>query len=384
MPETQIQIMGQVGSGKSLGAAWSTLAELITRKDAVIWAIDITKGRQTLGPVEGSLHRLATTPAEAISVLRDAQGLIKTRTDYLAAKGLGKWQKDCGIDYLIIWIEEVPEVMEALAASGDDGEDLWIKSVKAARSAGITFAWSLQRADYTQIPTITRGQAIKWCFGVADSHEASFGLSEIQGNSGCAPERWGQRQPGMCYLDAPSIEADQIPVPLRTWYWGPDDKTIKAHAEKFPASARPPRLDGKGIWSSETPGLPAAVTEPEDDEPETPVDQEYDMRDEELDTELEPLDGDFELSHPEPEGERPGPEEARAKLREWLVERAGQSVRNADLSEVRDAMGYSRRWSNKVLSEFESAGLVARDDEASTSQGGIVWTVTADPAILES
>ncbi len=371
LPETQLQIMGQVGSGKSLGGAWSTLAEVITRDDVIVWAIDVTKGMQTLGPLASALHRIATTPEEAISLLEDANALIKPRTDYLAEKGLGKWKKGCGLKYLVVWIEEVPEVMEAL---GDDGEELWIKSVKAARSAGITFAWSLQRADYSQIPTITRGQAVKWCFGVADSHEASFGLSEAQSAANCEPELWGQRQPGMCYLDAPSIPDDKIPMALRTWYWGPDDSVIKEHAGKFPASDKPydeVMLKVLGIKSR-------LAAQDDDDEPGEDEECGDDMADEELDSEPEPLDGDFDLVHNEPEPMEPVA--ARQKVREWLVDRAGETVRNVDLTELRLSIGRSRTWGYQIMEEFERSGLVRRIDQSD----GIGWKVTADREILVS
>src|SRR5690348_8699414 len=106
VPATQIQVMGQVGSGKSLGGAWNALGEMITRHDAVVWAIDIKKGLQTLGPLVPGLHRVATTPADAIDLLRDANNLITPRTNYLSSDGLGKWSRGCGINYLIVWIEE--------------------------------------------------------------------------------------------------------------------------------------------------------------------------------------------------------------------------------------------------------------------------------------
>ena len=51
VPATMIQVMGQIGSGKSLGGAWNALAEMITRYDCVVWGIDIKKGLQTLGPL---------------------------------------------------------------------------------------------------------------------------------------------------------------------------------------------------------------------------------------------------------------------------------------------------------------------------------------------
>ena len=376
IPGLQIQVMGMTGSGKSLGAGWSALAEIITRKDVIVWGIDITKGEQTLGPLGPALHRLATTPAEAMKMLEDVNRLIKPRTNYLSAKGLGKWKRGCGLQYLVVWMEEVPDIIEAI---DDEGEELWIKSVKAARSAGITFVWSLQRADYSQIPTITRGQAAKWCFGVADSHEASFGLSTIQDSAGCEPELWANRQPGMNYLDAPSIPENLVPTRGRTWYWGKDDTLIRAHAEKYPASDRPydevmlQVLDHIPAMSTPVKREPVSVTV---DKSELDSEVEEVLNDSDLDEELADLDNDVtfkrEKVDPLP------PVAARALVRNWLVERAGQTVKNVDLNEVRKRTGYGRGWGYKVMDEFVSTGLVRRID----SNDGVSWVVTNLQSIL--
>lgn len=341
IPETQIQIMGQVGSGKSLGGGWSIMGECITRYDAVIWAIDITKGYQTLGPLSTALHRIGTTPDEAISILEDTHALIKPRTNYLAEHGLSKWRKGCGLNYLVVWIEEVPDVIRAL---GEPGKQAWIRTVKAARSAGITVVWSLQRADFKEAPTITRGQAVKMCFGVSDTKESQFGLSSVQKTGGCQPELWGQRQPGMCYLDAPGIPESYVPMALRTFYWGEDDSLIRAHASKFPASARvydpvmKAVLEGTAQPSTPTRGRARHFAEPEEDEmPEVEETPEEPDKPTKLD-----------------------PDTARKHMRMWLRDHAGQTVHNADFAEVRKEVGYGYAWGYKVMHEFERAGLVEK------------------------
>ena len=393
----QIQIMGMVGSGKSLGAGWSALAEIVSRHDAIVWGIDITKGDQTLGPLRPALHRLDTTPAMAVKTLQDANRLIKPRTDYLAKKGLGKWAKGCGLKYLVVWIEEVPDVMEEI---GDDGEAIWIKSVKAARSAGISFVWSLQRADYSQIPTITRGQAAKWCFGVADSHEGSFGLSSVQDAAGCEPELWANRHPGKFYLDAPSIASNYVPMPARAWYWGADDSLISAHALNFPVSEREPDEVMLAVLGSPTPSVPSTAQRtrpisqpnkwPEIDTVPSfakPVDDDSDGRevedleritDADLDTELEELVNDVPLDDGSEAVDPLPPDAARAVMRNWLVARAGQTVKTVDLIEARKRTGYGRAWGYKVMAEFEAEYLVKRIDD----QGSVSWVVTDDPSLL--
>ncbi len=327
---TMTQIMGMINSGKSLGGGWSIGAELITRNDCVIWAADVTKGYQTLGPLAPAIHRIETTPKGARLMLEDLNSLIKPRTNYLAEHGFGKWQKGCGLNYLVVWLEEIPDIVRDI---GTAGKDLWIRSVKNGRSAGITILWSLQRSDFTQVPTIARGQGAKMCFGVADPHEAKFGLSSAQKDAGCTPELWGQRQQGMCYLDAPGIPEDYLAMPLRTWYWGEDDSIIKAHAAKYPISDRP--YDDLMV---KTLGV------------HTPAPMEA------TPTVVEPLDTN----------------DARMIMRTWIIGKKGQEVTNKELFEQAKQTGYtSRGWAYKVMHEFEDEKMISRIEQGK-------WMVNED------
>jgi hypothetical protein len=240
-----VQIMGMTGAGKSIGGAWNYLAELITRHDVAVFAIDITKGKQTLGPLEDALHRFETTQAGAKALLNEMQSQVKDRTEKLAAKGLQKWKAGCGLTYQVLWIEEFPDVFDALT---DAEQERFLSLLKAIRSGGGSVFLSLQRSDYSQMPTIARGQLAKACFGVENSADASFGLSDRQQDAECRPELWTNAQPGMQYLDAPTIEDGRYAMPLRTFAWGIDargefdderaNEAMRAHAAQWPASAK--------------------------------------------------------------------------------------------------------------------------------------------------
>lgn len=237
-----LQVMGKTGSGKSIGGAWNFLAETVTRTDVAVFAIDLTKGEQTLGPLKAALHRLETTKEGAKALLNEMQTQVKKRTDQLSAKGLQKWVKGCGLTYWVLWLEEFPDIFDALT---DKEQEQFLSLVKAIRSGGGTVVLSLQRSDYTQMPTLARGQLAKMCFGVDSSADASFGLSEQQEDAGCRPELWSNKQPGMAYLDAPSIPDERIAMPMRTYAWGIaggtfDDEranaALRAHAAAYPAA----------------------------------------------------------------------------------------------------------------------------------------------------
>lgn len=239
-----VQVMGQTGSGKSIGGAWNFLAEIVTRTDAAVFAGDITKGRQTLGPLAEALHRFETTKPGVKAMLAQLQARVKERTDHLAAKGLQKWKPGCGLTYWVIWLEEFPDIYDALTEAEKEN---FLSMLKAIRSAGGTIVMSLQRSDYTQMPTLARGQLAKMCFGVDSTADASFGLSEKQQDAGARPELWTNGLPGMAYLDAPSIPEGRIAMPLRTYAWGItggvfDDEAassaMRAHAARWPAAGK--------------------------------------------------------------------------------------------------------------------------------------------------
>jgi hypothetical protein len=358
-----LQVMGMTGSGKSVGAAWSLLGEIITRTDAAVFAIDITKGEQTLGPLRPALHKFVTEKDNAKTLLAALQASIKPRTDYLASKGLQKWERGCGLQYIVVWLEEAPDILDML---GDKGLERWLSALKAARSAGIEYVVSLQRADWSQMPTLARGQLAKLTMGVADSGDASFGLSELQADRNCRPELWGNKQPGMAYLDAPGIPDDRIAMPWRTWYWGGDDTKIAAHAAANPAADRPlDQITAAAIGA-------AAPPEPEEDED---VIREYLTDDDEGELDDVDVDDTEEIEAPDsefgrwqfaaPAGQKMDPGEARQLLRDTVADWAGDGrewFTMADLVELRERTGLSRPWVYKVLDELADEDLIERDE----------------------
>lgn len=358
------QIMGMTGAGKSMGACWTSVAELVTREDEAVFGADITKGDQTLGPLREALHAFAKDPADARPLLRAFMAVVKPRTDYLAAKGLQRWQPGCGLTHLTLWLEECPDILDLL---GDKALKDFLSFLKAARSAGIDVWMSLQRSDYSQMPTLARGQLAKWCFGVDSDSDAAFGLSGPQSERDARPELWGSKQPGMSYLDAPDTPDNRITMPLRTYYWGENDRLIREHAAKYPASARPLDELTAGIFArvlGEPAGAPDGGDISDDEEEDTDVTEEYAGPD--PDPELkaaidDPIDvpdgplGDWQF----PEGQKMPAEQARAafagQLAEWKTD-GRESFATGDLASLLERTGLSRSWLHKQLNGAIEAG----------------------------
>jgi HNH endonuclease len=358
--DTHGQVMGMTGSGKSFGACWNVLAEAITRTDVQVFGADITKGQQTLGPFIPALYRLETTKDGAGQMLRDIHAAIRPRTDYLAAKGMQKWEPGCGLTYIIVWLEECPDIIDSL---GSSGEARFLSSLKAARSAGISIFLSLQRASWDQMPTLARSQLSKWCFGVNDAHDTSFGLTELQQQRDCQPELWGMRHPGMAYLDAPGIPEDRVSMPMRCFYFGKNDVKIKNHALDYPVSKRAP-MDHITVEAMSGPA--SAQFEAEDaaadeDDVFTDEDREFESQAED-EIEDSSLSGATEFAPTPKVSKKPSPQDAETMLRQWLIDSKQESFSAPDLTGFVNSIGYTRTWVYPVLKKLVDADFLWLDD----------------------
>lgn len=411
-----IFMMGGSGAGKSIGGCWNLLGEAMTRPDACILAADVTKGEQTFGPLRAGLHRFERDKAGVRKLVSDVHSIIQPRTDYLAAKGLQAWQPGCGLSFLIVWHEETGDIWDIL---GSKGEEQFISTARAIRSAGGILVCSVQRNTWDQLPTIIRAQMASMCFGLNDTHDCKFGLSTRQQNAGVDPSEWGIRTPGKAVLDAAGAPDDRFTMPLRTYSWGKGEEAssaMLAHASAYPASARPVDEITAQICGS-TSGAPAGaatavldrprvtITPPRPDRPTGAIaarpdgpdvneDQDQEEEDRPRDDPGDPvgelLDGvedpspDITASvtaadldrpiEPDPDaerwafadaGEKMTPDEARTALNRLLADwRASglESFAPRDLRPLMAATGMGRAWIQARLREMVEAGSLTRDD----------------------
>jgi DNA segregation ATPase FtsK/SpoIIIE-like protein len=101
---------GTTGSGKS-GGLNVLMGNLTACRDVVIWAIDLRKGME-LGPWESFIGRLATTPEQAIALLRDAVAVLEARAASLAAAGKRTWEISPDMPALIVISDEYAELAD--------------------------------------------------------------------------------------------------------------------------------------------------------------------------------------------------------------------------------------------------------------------------------
>jgi hypothetical protein len=203
-------ITGMNGVGKSI-AARVIVSDLFMRRDVNVIAIDAVKGTQTLGCAVNGLDWFITKKGMAEGVLARMISIVNKRADYLGKKGLDAWEPDCGLNFLVVLIEEAPAVIR--------DSDTFTRIVEQARSAGVSVICSIQRASGANMDTNARAQfGLSLCFGVKTTMDASFALSDDLIERGADPSVWQQKRPGYAYLQAPDIDEDKDVSPLRVGF----------------------------------------------------------------------------------------------------------------------------------------------------------------------
>lgn len=374
-------IAGMTGSGKSI-AARAIAVDLASRHDVVLWAVDVSKGRQTLGCLDAAIDWFATDDTAARNLQAAALRIVRARADWLGRHGLDHWEPGCGIPVLALLFEEVSAML-----ANDDG-DSFVRLCKEGRSAGVCVVASTQRPTYTAIPTEARTQfGGVVCFGVKESSDAGFALGDLV-DRGADPSLWGQQHPGKAYLAAPGVDDSQHVMPLRTAVAKP--QPVKAHVDALADACRTP-LDlvsinaAGGLYhnrasDSDGGGVDEMEADMDDqgdvyggyDRPQHDLDNPH-YRPEDLPgySDDDDLDGeDLPAGTDVPFG-RPGlppvsAEQARAIVDEILHRWENQSIdfRPIDLYDAAADAGRGRNWFRKLARELEDSGRLEYADRS--------------------
>lgn len=226
----QLLYMGMSRAGKTLTALIVT-AELLTRRDVVVWWGDLTKGAQTAAPIRAGLDWYADTPASARAMFRAAKDVVRARADALGKAGFRQWEPACAthpdlhMPYLVIHLEEASEILEK-----NTPDFVWL--TEKSLSTGVSVSVSLQRASHSSMPTDGRYNINTiLCFGTGDEYSAAFALTSSTIDAGAHPEKWAARKQGYFYLEANGVTEDRFPVPARSYY--ATDEEIAAAVDQW-------------------------------------------------------------------------------------------------------------------------------------------------------
>jgi S-DNA-T family DNA segregation ATPase FtsK/SpoIIIE len=268
--QRHVLIAGVNGSGKS-GLINVALGSLTRCRDLVLWGVDL-KGGMEFSAWKPALDRLATSPADACTLLEAANRVLDARMELLAGRNWRRWRPTAEEPLLLVVVDEISELDPA-------GLALVQRIARLGRAPGVQLIIATQRPSAQQLESTDesgvalRGQLhTRICMRVTETREADMILG-----GGLVREGWRAdrllREPGTFLIsDAPEHAQ---PVPARCFWMS--DSTVQAAV----ADCRElrPRLDPTSVGAALTQQADAAsAAEESTDQPEagTSVDSPHD------------------------------------------------------------------------------------------------------------
>jgi hypothetical protein len=188
---------GATGSGKS-GGLNVLMGNLVACRDVVIWAIDLKKGME-LKPWESCIGRLATTPDQAIALLRDTVAVLEARAELLAATGRRLWEPSPEMPALVIIIDEYAE----LADEANEAMQYTDSIARLGRALAVTLIAATQRPTQKAMGqgAVRSQMDIRICFRVRERRDVDLILGQGMLNSGW--DAHSLNAPGKFLVSAP-------------------------------------------------------------------------------------------------------------------------------------------------------------------------------------
>ena len=165
---------GTTGSGKS-GGLNVLMGNLAACRDVVIWAIDLKKGME-LGPWASCIDRLATTPEQAVALLRDAGAVLEARAAMLAAAGKREWPISPDMPALVVIIDEYAELADEAPGAMSDTDSI----ARLGRAVAVTLIAATQRPTQKAMGAgAVRSQMdLRICFRVREPRDVDLILGQ--------------------------------------------------------------------------------------------------------------------------------------------------------------------------------------------------------------
>ena len=251
---------GTTGSGKS-GGLNVLMGNLVACRDVVIWAIDLKKGME-LGPWQSCIGRLATTPGQAITLLRDAVAVLEARAELLAAAGKRTWAISPAWPALVIIIDEYAELADEAPDAMSDTDSI----ARLGRAVAVTLIAATQRPTQKAMGqgAVRSQMDLRVCFRVREPRDVDLVLG--QGMLRAGWDAHNLNAPGKFLISAPGHDR-----PKRARAYLLTDQVVAETAAHY-APYRP-RLDEtsrRAIESASRPHAPSGNTGPAaSDSPET-------------------------------------------------------------------------------------------------------------------
>ena len=219
---------GTTGSGKS-GGLNVLMGNLAACRDVVIWAIDLKKGME-LGPWQSCIDRLATTPEEAITLLRNAVAVLEARAALLAAAGKRIWEISPGMPALVVLIDEYAELADEAPDAMSDTDSI----ARLGRAVAVTLIAATQRPTQKAMGqgAVRSQMDLRICFRVREPRDVDLVLG--QGMLRAGWDAHNLNAPGKFLVSAPGHDR-----PKRARAYLLTDQVVTETAARY-AAHRPP------------------------------------------------------------------------------------------------------------------------------------------------
>jgi hypothetical protein len=188
---------GATGSGKS-GGLNVLMGNLTACADVVIWAVDLKRGME-LGPWAACIDRLATTPAEARTLLADAVAVLEARAAFLAGTGQRVWDPSPDMPALVIIVDEYAELVESAPDATGDADSI----ARRGRAVAVTLVAATQRPTQKAMGqgALRSQMDVRICFRVRERKDVDLILGQGMLSSGWQAHKLNA--PGKFLISAP-------------------------------------------------------------------------------------------------------------------------------------------------------------------------------------
>lgn len=214
-----VLVGGIAGSGKS-GVLNVIIGNLAACPDVVLWGIDL-KGGMELRPWASCFARLATTPAEATALLRDAVRILDARAHAMGDQSTRLWTPTQHSPALVIVIDEYAELAENAPTATEHTDSI----ARRGRAVAVTLLAATQRPTQQAMGkgAVRSQMDVRICLRVRERRDVDLILGQ-----GMLAAGWAAHT-----LDAPGkflISAEGLTYPRRARAYLLTDEEVRATA----------------------------------------------------------------------------------------------------------------------------------------------------------
>jgi S-DNA-T family DNA segregation ATPase FtsK/SpoIIIE len=172
----------------------------------IVWGVDLKAGME-LRPWAPCLHHLATTPEQAVTLLRSAVTELERRAGLLARLGGRLWEPSRDAPALVVLIDEYAELPDQAKTYADS-------IARRGRAVAVTLLIATQRPTQAAMGhgAIRSQMDIRICLRVRERRDTDLILGQGAHTAGWHPETL--TRPGTLLISAPE---HTIPRPARAY-----------------------------------------------------------------------------------------------------------------------------------------------------------------------